>query len=147
VRRHLIVVLLVVVVISGAVAAGVLWNRPPGDLAGQWIATSVELDGASVLEPTDSALPTLTIKDEGDLSASITAGCNTIGGRLNYHTGGGLSFDDELITTDIGCPDRLAELESALADGLRGVDHVEVGDDDLVLTGDGVRMAFTRLTA
>jgi heat shock protein HslJ len=145
-RRHVVAILLVVLVLGLGIAAGVLWNRPPGDLAGQWIATSVELDDTSVLEPTDSALPTLTIKDDGDLSASITAGCNTIGGPANYRIGGSLTFG-ELITTDIGCPDRLAELESALSDGLARVDHVEVDGDELVLTGDGVRMAFTRLTA
>lgn len=145
-RRHAVAVALVVVLLGLAVAAGVLWSRPPGDLVGQWIATSVELDGSSVLEPTDSSLPTLTIKDDGDLSGSITAGCNTIGAPATYRIGRSLTFG-ELVSTDIGCPDRLAELEAALADGMGRVDHVEVGDDDLVLTGDGVRMAFTRLAA
>lgn len=139
-------VLAVVLVLGLAIGAGVLWNRPPGDLAGEWIATSVQVDGEEALEPTDGSLPILTVKDEGDLAASITAGCNTIGGELTYRIGGGLSFDGDLFSTAIGCPERLAELESVLTDAMGRVSHVEVADDDLTLTGDGVHLAFTRLT-
>jgi heat shock protein HslJ len=147
VRRHVLAVVIVLGLVAAAAAAGVLWNRPPGDLAGDWLATSVELDGASILEPTDSSLPRLTIEDDDSgLAADATAGCNTIGAPVTYRIGGSLRFD-ELITTDIGCPERLADLESALAQALARVDHVEVDGDELELTGDGVEMSFTRLAA
>ncbi len=146
-RRHALAVALALVVIGAAMAVGVLWNRPPGDLVGDWLATSVEVDGSSVLEPTDSSLPTLTLERDGRrLVARVTAGCNTIGAPATYRIGGGLTFGDRS-TTLIGCPERLAELESALGEALDRVDRVEVDGDDLTLTGDDVEMSFTRLAA
>lgn len=146
-RRHVVALVLVVLVLGLGVGVGVTWNRPPGELAGEWIATSVELDDRSVLEPTDSALPTLTFeRGSGGLSVSATVGCNTIGAPVTYRIGGKLTFG-ERSSTLIGCPERLAEVESALGEALGRVDLVEVDEDVLVLTGDGVEMAFTRLAA
>lgn len=144
-RRHVVAVLLVVVVIGGAVAVGVLWNRTPGDLTGEWIATSVELDGGPVLSATDSTLPTMTIRDDGTLGFSLDAGCNTMGAPMTYRIGGRLDIG-EIAMTDMGCPEPLMERDAALAEALARVDHVEVDDDELELTGDGVSLAFTRLT-
>jgi heat shock protein HslJ len=146
-RRHVVALVLVVLVLGVAIGVGVVWNRPPSDLAGGWIATSVEVDDRSVLEATDSALPTLTFEEgSGGLSVSATVGCNTIGAPATYRIGGRLTFGERLSTL-IGCPERLAELESALSEALGRVNHVEVDSDELELTGDGVEMSFTRLAA
>lgn len=144
-RRHVIAVLAVLVIIGGAIAAATLWNRPPADLVGEWIATSIELDGESVLQPTDSTLPTMTIRDDGTLGFSLNAGCNTMGAPMTYRTGGGLEIG-EIASTAMACPEPLMERDAGLLQALGRVDHVEVDQDSLELTGDDVFMAFTRLT-
>lgn len=144
-RRHVIAVALVVLVIGGAVTAGALWNRPPGDLAGEWIATSVELDGEPVLKRADSTLPTMTIAGTGDLALSLNAGCNTMGAPVTYRIGGSIEIG-EIASTAIGCPEPLMDRDDQLVQVLGRLDHVEVDDDELTLTGDGVSMSFTRLT-
>lgn len=144
-RRHVVAVLAVLAIIGGAVAAATWWTRPPADLTGEWIATSVDLYGESVLERTDSTIPTMTIKDDGKLALSLTAGCNTLGAPISYRRGGGLEFGG-IASTAMGCPQELMERDTKLLQALGRVDHVEVHQEWLELTGDGVSMTFTRLT-
>jgi heat shock protein HslJ len=134
------------VVLGLVIGAGVLWRRPPGDLAGRWTATSAEVYGEPVRMRTGGTLPTMTITNDGDLEFSLYAGCNTMSGPLAYRAGGSLEVADGISSTAMGCPQGLMMRDTTLLQALGRVDHVQIHEGRLELTGEGVSLTFTRLT-
>lgn len=72
-----------------------------------------------------------------------TSACNQYGGRVSV-ADGGFSIQ-ELFGTDMGCAPDVMAAEQAYLGALREMDRVARDGKELVLTGPGIEMRFTRL--
>lgn len=114
-------------------------GTPSGDASpeGDWVLLEGEAPGGTIPVVEDSPI-TLTVEDT-DLSG--TAACNSYGGTAD--------LDDQrfrlrdIQATEMACdPPEVMESEQSYLEALREVEAHERRGDELVLTGDGVRLAF-----
>lgn len=111
-----------------------------GDVLGGWRLTSGSVDGEAL--PILDDHPVTAILQASEIGG--TAACNGYGGRLSA-TGSGVRVE-ELASTDMACmPDEVMALESAYFAALSRVTQIGVVGEELVMTGDGVELRFTRL--
>ena len=102
----------------------------------QFVSVLVTRDGESVV-----LVPGTKIRlgfADGMLSAS--AGCNSMSGQ--YQLQDGLLEVEQLATTDMGCPQKLAEQDKWLADILAASPALALDADDLVLTSGKTAISF-----
>ena len=109
------------------------------DVEGEWHLTSGTADGAELPAPPGTQA-TLHLAGE---EARGTAFCNSwfATARLD---GSALALEG-IGQTEMGCPPEVMAAESAYLAALGGVRTVAARDDELVLTGDGVELRFSRV--
>lgn len=138
---------LVVLLLSVATACDAGAGSGDGDGDGSGDSNAIEgitwvLDRSSVegLVPDAPADAHVDLRFE-DGDASGTAACNSFGGSYTVD-GDGLTFG-ALGATEMACaPPTLMDLEAAFLGALGAVREHTVAGDELVLTGDGVRLTF-----
>ncbi len=115
-----------------------------GSIEGNWVLDSATgVDGAIAIDIGNT--PTLRLE-----SGSITgqSHCNSFGGQYRVNTSGRFEIIDGLAVTEMACADADAmTAEQLLLDAIAAVNSYGVEDGDLVLTGEGVWLVYTRGTA
>ena len=128
-------------VLLGVLALAACGTQAGGtaDVEGEWHLTGGTADGAELPAPPGTQA---TLELAGD-EARGTAFCNSwfATARLD---GSGFALDG-IGQTEMGCPPEVMAAESAYLAALGGVATVAVRGDDLVLTGDGVELRFSRV--
>lgn len=111
-----------------------------GSIEGNWVLESGT--GADGDIPVDKGnTPTLRLE-----SGSITgqSHCNSFGGQYRANSSGRFEIVDGLAATEMACMDAEAmTAEQLLYDALATVNSYGVEGDNLVLSGDGVRLVYT----
>lgn len=136
---------LVVLLLSVATACDAGDGSGDGDGSGgddalegiTWVLDRSSVEGLVPDAPADAHVD---LRFEGG-EASGTAACNSFGGSYTVD-GDGLTFG-ALGATEMACaPPTLMDLEAAFLGALGAVREHAVAGDELVLTGDGVRLTF-----
>lgn len=115
-----------------------------GSIEGNWVLDSATgADGAIAVDIGNT--PTLRLE-----SGSVTgqSHCNSFGGQYRVNTSGRFEITDGLAMTEMACADADAmTAEQLLLDALAAVESFGIEGDNLVLSGDGVRLVYTPGTA
>ncbi len=118
--------------------AGNVFGPDEVSLAGEWLVSDIEQDGARV-DPPDSASPRFQIAD-GRIAG--TAGCNQLTGPLVLNDDGSVTVG-VLAATRKACPDEaLMAFEATLAQVIGQVDRWRRDGDLMVFSGTDVEIIF-----
>lgn len=124
------------------VRSGVVAIPGGGALPGEWVFVEGASDGAAI-EPAPGQAITLTIDETGVASGSTGCGeYDRIGSAE-----GGLWYNEALEQTAGACPSAAyAQAEDAYVVALSAVEGYVVEGDDLVLSGPGVELTYSRVS-
>ena len=136
--RRAIVGLLLLLTACGGSGAGPS-QTDELDLGGTWRLTSGTASGDEIPILDDHPI-TLTITGS---EVNGVAACNQYGGRISLK-GGGISID-ELFMTAAACEAPVGASEAAYVDAFQRVSGMAREGDELVLSGTGIDLIFTRL--
>ncbi len=124
------------VIAAAVLLSGCAADSAGSDVAGEWALVEWTAAGQAVPMPSGGTV-TLTL-DDGQ--AGGTSFCNHY---FSSYRSSGTSFSiDGIGGTEMACEPDVMAAETAYLTALDAVDRVAV-DDDLVLTGDDIRMRFT----
>lgn len=127
----------VLVLLAGCAQRG--GGSPASDVLGEWELTDGTSDGAPLPRPTTGRA---TLSLEGGQLGGVSF-CNHYGGT--YRLDGTALRVDRLGSTEMGCEPDVMAAETAYLTALVGVVEARVTDEELVLTGDGATLRFSRV--
>ncbi|MCP5027806.1 MAG: META domain-containing protein [Actinomycetia bacterium] len=106
------------------------------EIVGEWTVSLLTADGSPVEIPEEASI---TLDLDGT-QASGRAACNHFGGA--YQVDGDRLVFSDLFSTEMGCPEPLAELETMVLGVLTASPRLERADSRLTLTSEGVSLVF-----
>jgi heat shock protein HslJ len=134
-KKYLPLLLICILILSAC-------QSPAAQLTGTWKLTALGPVESITTAVTD-AEATLTFGDDGTVTGN--SGCNSIGGEYKIEDKK-ITFDN-LTSTLMACDDARMDQESTITQVLSGTADLEIEDQTLTITNNGVSLVFQRVAA